>query len=214
MPTGSGDPGSASRDSLPANGGGRGGRERPGGRGRGRGTPRQRGFTLAVLVVMMAVMAIFLTVAIETVSFQQRREKEEELIFRGNQVVEGVRIFRARFARFPVKLDELAKANPRVLRKVWTDPMTGKADWLPVFLGEDGTTLNPSPTPAATPQPTPPPAGGHGAVGPIIGVRSRVCDNSIKLYLGHTRYCDWKFFYDPSKLKLPGSPAAIPTPKP
>ena len=188
---------------------------------------REGGFTLAVLAVVMAVMAIFLTVAIESVSFQQKREKEEELIFRGNQMVEGVRLFRARFARFPVKIEELGTANPRVLRKVWTDPMTGQADWLPVFLGEDGTTLNPIPVPGATPtpqpsadqppegtvQPTPGTGSGQGARGPIIGVRSRVCENSIKTYLGHTSYCEWKFFYDPAKLKLPGAPAAVPTPQ-
>ncbi len=218
VPTDGGDPGSASRDSLPASGGGTGGRERPAGRGSGRGTPRQKGFTLAALVVMMAVMAIFLTVAVETVTFQQRREKEEELIFRGNQVVEGVRLYRARFGRFPVKLEELAKANPRVLRKVWADPMTGKPDWLPVFLGEDGTNVVPSATPGATPVPTPMPTprgtSGENARGPIIGVKSRVCQSSIKLYLGHTNYCDWKFFYDPSKLQLPAGSSAVPTPKP
>jgi len=105
----------------------------------------ERGFTLATLVVLMAVMAVFLTVAIESVSFQQRREKEQELIFRGTQIVEGIRLFRARFGRFPVKLEELPNAKPRVLRKAWADPMTGKPDWQPVFLGQEGTTLQPTP---------------------------------------------------------------------
>ena len=200
----------------------------------GRGTPRQSGFTLAALVVAMAVMAIFLTVAVETVSFQQKREKEDELIFRGNQMSEGIRLFKARFSRYPVKLDELATAKPRVLRQKWADPMTGKADWVPVILGEDGTTVIPTPIPGATPQPTAQPTpqpsdddssgGSFGLTphagsskdtrGPIIGVKSRVCENSIKLYLGHTNYCEWKFFYDASKLRLPGNPAAVTTPKP
>ncbi len=182
----------------------------------------------------MAVMAIFLTVAVETVSFQQKREKEDELIFRGNQMAEGVRLFKARFSRYPIKLEELATAKPRVLRQKWADPMTGKADWVPVILGEDGTTVIPTPIPGATPQPTVQPtpqpsdddsSGGSTGLtphagsskdtrGPIIGVKSRVCENSIKLYLGHTNYCDWKFFYDPSKLQLPANPAAVTTPKP
>jgi len=210
---GAGDRGFASRDSLPASGGGAGGRERPSGRRSGRGTPRESGFTLAALVVMMAVMAIFLTVAIESVSFQQRREREDELIFRGSQYVEGIRLFRARAGRFPVTVEELAKANPRVLRKVWVDPMTGKPNWAPVFLGEEGTTVAPTPNPSATPQPTPPRAG-KGSVGTVVGVRSTVCQDSIKIYNGHTNYCEWKFFYDPSK-PLGNTPVvAVPTPHP
>ncbi len=173
----------------------------------------ERGFTLATLVVMMAVMAVFLTVAIETATFQQRREKEEELIFRGTQIVEGIRLFRTKFGRFPVKLDELAKANPRVLRKVWSDPMTGKPDWEPVFLGEEGTVPTPTPNPGATPQPTPPPRG-KGSVGTIVGVHSRVCQDSIKIYQGHTNYCDWKFYFDPNR-PLGNTPVvAVPTPRP
>ena len=194
----------------------------------------ERGFTLATLVVLMAVMAVFLTVAIESVSFQQRREKEQELIFRGTQIVEGIRLFRARFGRFPVKLEELPNAKPRVLRKAWADPMTGKPDWQPVFLGEDGTTLQPTPIPNATPQatpnpsappqptpdpdapsePTPPGTSGQGSRGTIVGVKSRVCMNSIMVYLGHTNYCEWKFYYDPNNPMGNTPVVAVPTPKP
>ncbi|MCX7895921.1 MAG: hypothetical protein N2447_08230, partial [Thermoanaerobaculum sp.] len=71
--------------------------------------------------------------------FQRQREKEEELIFRGEQAVEAIRLFRARNGRFPLTLQELAEAKPRVLRKIWADPMTGRPDWVPVFLGEEGT---------------------------------------------------------------------------
>jgi len=161
----------------------------------------------------MAVMAVFLTVAIETVTFQQRREKEAELIFRGTQVVEGIRLFRARFGRFPVKLEELANAKPRVLRKVWSDPMTGKPDWDPVFLGEEGTVPTPTPNPSATPQPTPPHGSATGSVGTIVGVKSRRCDQAIKIYEGHTTYCEWKFYYDPARPFGSTLVVAVPTPK-
>jgi type II secretory pathway pseudopilin PulG len=105
----------------------------------------------------MAVMAVFLTVAVQSASFQAQREKEEELIFRGQQAVEAIRLFRARNGRFPLTLDELVKAKPRVLRKPWVDPMTGKPDWLPVYLGEEGGTVvggSPAPTPPPAPRPT------------------------------------------------------------
>ena len=34
---------------------------------------------------------------------------------------------------------------------------------------------------------------GPEARGPIIGVYSTSCDDSIKIYEGRTRYCDWRF---------------------
>jgi len=184
--------------------------------------PRRRagedGFTLAAVIVIMAVMAIFLTVAVESVTFHQRREKEEELIFRGNQVVEAIRLFRARNGRFPVTLGELVTAKPRVLRKTWADPMTGVPDWEPVFLGEEGATLaGGSIGPPATPTPailhTSDPRKG-AKTGAIIGVRSRSCDESIKLLDGRSRYCEWKFYFDPNKQGGARPPGPAPTPSP
>jgi len=192
--------------------------------------PRRRagedGFTLAAVIVIMAVMAIFLTVAVESVTFQQRREKEEELIFRGNQVVEAIRLFRARNGRFPLTLGELVTAKPRVLRKTWADPMTGVPDWEPVFLGEEGATLaGGSIGPPATPAPeeTPgaktrpgrvkvPKAPGGQKTGAIIGVHSSRCDEAIKLLDGRSRYCEWKFYFDPNKQTGAPTPVPVKTP--
>ena len=161
----------------------------------------------------MAVMAIFLTVAVQSASFQAQREKEEELIFRGQQAVEAIRLFRARNGRFPLTLDELVKAKPRVLRKPWADPMTGKPDWVPVYLGEEGGTVVGG---SAAPTPTPGRGRAAGAArGPIIGVRSGVCEDAIKIYEGRTKYCEWKFIFDPQKQTGPGKQLVPgPTPRP
>jgi len=180
----------------------------------------EQGFTLVAILAIMAVMAIMLTVAVQTASFSVKREKEAELIFRGNQIVEAIRLFRARNGRFPNSLVELAKANPRVVRKAWADPVTGRTDWVPIFVGQEGTTAalpgGAQPTPgtggfddfrSATPTPTPGPGGSPfpptNAVGPIVGVHSRSCGQSIKIVDGRDRYCDWKFVFDPRKLQLP-----------
>ncbi len=163
----------------------------------------------------MAIMAIFLTVAVETASFQQQREKEEELIFRGNQIVEAIRLFRARNGRFPLTLQELTTAKPRVLRKTWNDPMTGAPDWEPVFLGDEGTSVAGGAAPGPTPTPgigSPP--GGGAKTGPIIGVHSRSCADSIKVLNGRTRYCDWKFYFDPTKPGGAVAPAPVPVATP
>ncbi len=183
------------------------GRGTPTGRAVGQRRGRQAGFTLAAVVLIMAVMAIMLTVAVQTASFQKRRENEEELIFRGNQIVEAVRLFRARHGRFPVSLVELARVKPRVVRKVWTDPITGKPDWVPIFLGQEGIPLAGGPAGTvptggqgglgAVPTPTGQAFPKTDASGPVIGAHSRSCETSIKVYNGRTRYCDWKFFFNP-----------------
>lgn len=164
-----------------------------------------RGFTLVAVVVAMAVMAILMDVAVQTVTFQRQREKEEELIFRGQQYVEAIRLFRARQGRFPLTLKELAEAKPRVLRKVWLDPITGKNDWVPVFLGEEGGNVEKAGGGIPVPKPSPDSERQSQARGPIIGVRSRSCKEAIKLYEGRSRYCEWKFFFDPRKFQGPGT---------
>lgn len=155
----------------------------------------------------MAVMAIVLTVAVQTATFQKRRENEEELVFRGNQIIEAVRLFKARHGRFPTSLVELAQAKPRMLRKIWSDPVTGKTDWVPVFLGQEGTQLvgspsrstplGPTPRPGVTPTPSPKTFPRTDASGPVVGAHSRSCDTSIRILNGRTRYCDWKFTFNP-----------------
>lgn len=181
----------------------------------------ERGFTLAAMVVTMAVMAVFLTVAVQTATFQRKREMEEELIFRGQQMVEGVRLFRARFGRFPLSLEEMYKAKPPCLRRKWVDPITGKADWVPIFLGQEGQGVAPGPRGGAAPTPTPTPRSGFGggvpspeARGPIIGFSSRSCESSIKMYEGRTRHCDWKFVFDPQRQGQGGVRPPPPGPQP
>jgi type II secretory pathway pseudopilin PulG len=180
----------------------------------------EAGFTLAAMIVTLAVMSVFLTVAVQTATFQRQREMEEELIFRGQQMVEGVRLFRARFGRFPLSLEEMYQAKPRCLRKKWVDPITGKADWVPVFLGQEGQGLpGQGGGPGVGPSPTPRAGLGGGvpspeARGPIIGVSSRSCESSIKMYEGRSRYCDWKFVFDPQRQGKEGIPPPPPGPQP
>ncbi len=194
---------------------------------RRRGDGRESGFTLAVLVMTLAVMAIMMTVAVQDASFSQQREKEAELIFRGRQYAEGIRLFRLKYGRYPMRLKELWEAKPRVLRKKWKDPMTDSYDWGLVFLGQGGRRLAGGRTGSqATPTPQPATGGTGGSgepggfgtasgekIGPIIGVYSKKDKQSIKVYEGHTNYKEWKFTYqDQQAGGAQGQPPAQPTP--
>ena len=59
------------------------------------GKARIRGYAMAALLVGMAVMAIMLTVAMPTWSQMIRRDKEEELVFRGNQYARAINLYLA-----------------------------------------------------------------------------------------------------------------------
>ena len=152
--------------------------------------------------MVIAVMAIMMAAAVEIASFQAQREKEAELIFRGQQYVEGIRLYRQKYGRYPMRMKELWEADPRVLRKKWTDPITGSDHWGVIFQGEEGRELQPSkPWGDRVPEPTPTRTpvfehqrGDEGEkVGPIIGVHSLSTKTSIKVYEGRTEYDMWKF---------------------
>ena len=91
--------------------------------------------------MVIAIMAIMMAAAVEIVSFQAQREKEAELIFRGQQYVEGIRLYRQKYGRYPMRMKELWEADPKVLRRKWTDPITGSDKWGLVFQGQEGQEL-------------------------------------------------------------------------
>jgi len=180
------------------------------------------GFTLVVVVMVIAIMGIMMAVAVQTVSFQMQREREAELIFRGQQYVEGIRLYRQKYGRYPMRMKELWEADPRVLRQKWTDPITGSDEWGVVFLGQEGQQVGGPGGPAAPgqsrPQTTPTRTpvfgdrglgGGGEKVGPIIGVHSLSTETSIKIYEGRTQYNEWKFVFVEDQA-AGGSPDANP----
>ena len=98
--------------------------------------PRPRtGYVLIMLLFVITVMAIGLMVAVPVWQTQIQREKEAELIFRGNQYVEAVRIFQLKKpGTFPRSLDDLLKE--KCIRRLYKDPMNPEGDWNLVLLPE------------------------------------------------------------------------------
>ena len=104
---------------------------------------RESGYTLVIIVLTIAIMSIFMAVAVQTVEFQMRREREAELIFRGQQYVEAIRLYKAKYGRHPMQLKEIWEAKPKVIRKPWKDPITDSEDWGLIFLGQEGRRIGP-----------------------------------------------------------------------
>jgi type II secretory pathway pseudopilin PulG len=167
---------------------------------------RESGYVLIVLMMAVLVLAIGLTVAVPVLETELRREKEEELIFRGRQYVEAVRIYQANNpGRFPASLKDLS--DNRYLRKPFTDPMTPSGEWDVVL--DPGTQLRGQQ--GGTRQVLVVPLSALGTVqNPIVlGVVSSSKKTSIQLYEEQNRYDKWLFFYghdpkNPPKIVYPG----------
>ena len=88
----------------------------------------EQGYNLVILMVLVTLMNIAIAVALPTWSNVAKREKEEELIFRGFQYAEAIRVFQKNHGRLPISLEELIEREPRSIRQLYKDPITG-GDW-------------------------------------------------------------------------------------
>jgi len=95
---------------------------------------REQGYAMAVLLVAMSVAAVMMTVAMPVWKQMAQREKEEELIFRGQQYVRALRLFGMKYANAsPPNIDVLV--DQRFLRKKFKDPVTND-DFQPLLAGQ------------------------------------------------------------------------------
>jgi type II secretory pathway pseudopilin PulG len=82
------------------------------------------GYAMVSLLVAMALMALFMSTALPAWQHAAQREREAELIWRGQQYDRAVQLFRRKFAApGPPNLDILLEQ--RMLRKKYKDPITG-----------------------------------------------------------------------------------------
>jgi type II secretory pathway pseudopilin PulG len=188
----------------------------------------ERGYFLIAAIFAVTLMIIALAASIPAIRGQIKRDRETELIHRGNQYVRAIQLFYRKFGRYPNSIDDLVDTNNiRFLRAKYTDPVTGKDEWRLIHYGE----AQPKPLPPYISRPGGAGAGG-GAVpagglssgvstagttnasdmssrvsssttnspgtGPIVGVASTSEQTSLKEVDGKTKYSDWEFVYDPS----------------
>src|SRR5262245_54236853 len=99
------------------------------------------GYAMVALLVGMSIMAIALSVALPTWSTAAKREREAELIFRGQQYARAVTLYQRKFAgTFPPSFDLLVQQ--KFLRKKYADPMTEDGEFQPVYAGQGQTGPN------------------------------------------------------------------------
>ncbi|MBN2206157.1 MAG: hypothetical protein JW742_02025 [Candidatus Aminicenantes bacterium] len=159
---------------------------------------------MAMFVVF--ALALGALVALPIWQTQVQRENEQELIFRGKQYVEAVRLYQMKYpGSFPQSFEELVEE--RCIRRLYKDPMTRDGLWNVILqTGEIGETgeMGDVQTETAPQKIMVAPQSALSAIDLpiIIGVVSASSRKSILVYRKQTTYDKWLFYYgqDPDKL--------------
>ena len=100
-----------------------------------------------VFLIALAVVSGVMAATAQVWMTGERRAKEQELLFAGNQFREALAAYYRNSpggaVRYPQKLDDLLEDNRyatarRYLRKIFADPMTGKPNWELMRLPDGG----------------------------------------------------------------------------
>jgi hypothetical protein len=154
------------------------------------------GYIMVVLLIGMAVSAVWMSAMLPSWRHQAMREKEADLIFRGEQYARAIALYwRKNNQTLPPSIDVLV--SQRYLRKKYLDPITGKE-----FLAVGGAGTSPfssigqggaqgrgaGPLPLSTQAQV-------GRLAGISGVRSTSTATSIVVYRGQTAHSQFPFDY-------------------
>ena len=144
-------------------------------------------------MLMMAVflIAIGLLVAVPVLQTEVQREKEEELIFRGKQYAEAVRIYAQKNpGRFPASLKELL--DKKCVRRLYRDPFGPEGQWNVILAtGKAPTGRDSAQEVLIAPERALPAIKNPQ----ILGVVSSSTARSVKIYNDQESHDKWLFFF-------------------
>src|SRR2546422_564442 len=99
---------------------------------------RDAGFSLAALIFFATAASILAAAAVPAYQMQAKREREKELIFRGEEYTRAIQKYQRKFGVYPGSIDQLVQTNGlRFLRRPYKDPMTEK-DFRIIRINPDG----------------------------------------------------------------------------
>lgn len=102
----------------------------------------QRGFTYAVVLVAAVILGIVAETAVSLDSLILQRDREAELLFRGQAYLAAIKSYYSAGGTFPRALSDLVNdprsANRHHIRALYTDPMGNDPSGWRVVTGIDG----------------------------------------------------------------------------
>lgn len=107
-----------------------------------------------LLVAFASTLLLIAAVtAAPNIKTMRKREKEQDMIWRGNQYVRGIKLYYRKNGKFPTSLEDLTKpqvGNIRFMRQQYKDPMNPEdGSWRLIYVGPSGQligSLKPQPT--------------------------------------------------------------------
>jgi type II secretory pathway pseudopilin PulG len=142
------------------------------------------GFVMLILLMTIVLVSITSTRIMLNASHEVQREQEAELIFRGEAIAKAIRAYKGSTGNYPLNLEDLLSIRPRIIRKLYKDPMTiadcnHKGDWDLILYAHNWGVENVK--------------GYSQSSMPIVGVRSSCKKDSKKIYQGKDLLSDWLF---------------------
>ncbi len=88
---------------------------------------QEEGYILVTLMLFVALLAMGLAATLPELTFQMKRDREEEMVHRGVQYTRAVRAYYRKLGGYPPSIDLLESSNNlHFLRKRYKDPVTGE----------------------------------------------------------------------------------------
>jgi len=95
------------------------------------------GYMLVAVMFLMAVMVLWMSVAIPRISKAIQRDREVETVQRGKQYIRAIKLYHKKFGSFPPTIKALENTmGVRYLRNKYKDPTSGKAEWRVIHYGQ------------------------------------------------------------------------------
>src|SRR5271169_6602194 len=107
-----------------------------------RPTRKEGGYAL-LLVVFLTTLLVVGTMSIGLrILTEGKREREQEMIWRGQQYTRGIKLYYRKLGRFPTSLEDLTKpkvGSLRFMRQAYKDPMNKEdGSWRFIYVGPAG----------------------------------------------------------------------------
>ena len=155
----------------------------------------QEGYAMAGLLVALTIMSVTISMVLPVWSQVSRREREAELIFRGEQYARAVELYQRLFAgSYPPDFESLVEQ--RFLRKLYQDPLTKDGKFQPLYQGQ-ATTVEPGVSRTSAESSfdsygrrvdNASQSQNGGVERGVVGVVSKSTDSSVMLYSGRSTY--------------------------
>jgi len=111
--------------------------------------PRRRhpesGYTLLIALLLVATILLITAAAAPNMFTEGRRERDEEMIWRGQQYTRAIGLYYKKYGHYPHTVDDLVKSDSQIrfLRQAYKDPMnTVDGSWRLIYLGPGGVLIN------------------------------------------------------------------------